>query len=598
MPGSTIDTTCLRLPSPQTEIRIGGQVMPRARLDSLETTLGGAPRATVSIGLGCGIGDAQSLRLEDLLPQIQAGSDVSATWLGGGTLPGEDLPPVLFEGRIVRVEMHLDAEGETLRFEAEDSAADLLRRRVGGQRIMTAAGQAQRVDGLRLAFNPDGRPNASKDPYAPEGGVAYTIFAPAGEVEAEAWTLDKAVAYLLSEFAAGDAIRLPSPEEIADAVPATVLRHVSLEGQTLGQALEALLELANARPLITVEPGAMGVTRRLDLWRLDRAPAAWVKLQPVGSDFDAQATTFESLTATMHFDSSPRHYVARGDRKLYESTFNLVAGWDDYAATYDPDDFCPRTNPNFASVRDVFRKWVLNESGQYTENPFDRGPAADLSALFEGQPYVRRRRHFLPCLSRDAQGRSRGVYVELSLDGGATWEPMTLAARILKDECGLYLPEDLLPARYLEAAMRRQVRVRVTATIESDACLTSERAEDGTAGLPGRTRWLQVPAAYRYRRVASGSRFHGDSGADEADDTARLQALVDAAYEADRRSLVPARIAVPWLTLGHPVGSRMPGVLGRRLDLVRAQAGYATDPVVRRVCHTFAPVVQTELELE
>jgi hypothetical protein len=82
------------------------------------------------------------------------------------------------------------------------------------------------------------------------------------------------------------------------------------------------------------------------------------------------------------------------------------------------------------------------------------------------------------------------------------------------------------------------------------------------------------------------------------DDTARLQELVDAAYEADRRSPTPSRIQVPYLALGHRVGERLLGIRGRRLDLARQHDGYESAPVVRRIRYDFAPVPQTELELE
>jgi hypothetical protein len=170
--------------------------------------------------------------------------------------------------------------------------------------------------------------------------------------------------------------------------------------------------------------------------------------------------------------------------------------------------------------------------------------------------------------------------------------------RVLKDECGLLLTDDPLPARYIAAAMRGQVRVRVTAALESDSCLQAERTAEGAAGLPGRTRHVHVPAGYRYRRVATSSRFYGSGGADEADDTARLQELVDAAHAADRRTPAPARIEVPWLALGHRPGERIMGIRGRRLDLAHRHGPYAAAPVVHRVRHTFAPVPRTELELE
>ena len=584
---------------PRTEVCIDGQAEPRLRLDRLEGRLGGAPRAWFSAGLGFSPETGDDLRLEDLALRIGPGRRVTAALLRGGILPGAQRRNLLlFDGRIGRLEMHLDSHGEELRFEAEDLAAALLQRRVGGRRAWTAEGSADRVEGLPLVFNPEGRPNASAQPYDPGGTEPYTVFAPDSATASTAWTLDKAVAYLLAEHGESETVDVPSPGEIRSMVGALVIRDVAVEGRTLGEALEALLELAGARITVTAEPQETGVSRRLEIRRPDRAPAAWLVHQRAGSRYDPAATSFSTLAVRMHFDAAPRRYVARGDRKLYESTFDLAKGWDDSLATYTPEDFSPSANPDFAAVHDVFRKWVLNEAGDYSDDPYNRGPACDFSGLFEGAFYVRRRRRFLPCLSHDGPGRSFGVYAEVSLDGGATWQQMSLAARVLTDECGLYLTEDPLPSRYLAAAMRGMVSVRVTATVESDSCLAAEREDDGPADRPGRTRHLSIPAGYRFRQVAATSRFYGQAGADDADDTARLQELVDAAYAADRRSPAPTRIEIPCLALGHRPGERLLGVRGRHLDVARQDAGYETAPVVRSVLHTFAPLPQTQLELE
>jgi len=586
------------LAPPQVQVRIDGQAQPRIRLDSVELEMGAAPKAWFSAGFGHRPAAGDEVRLEDIAASIRPGRKVNATLLRGGVFPGADRQDlVVFEGRIGQMEMSLDPDGEGLRFEAEDPAGELLRRRVGGRRAWTAGGAADRIDGLPLVFNPDGRPNASGQMYDPGTGDAYSVFAPDG-TGAVAWTLDEAVAYLLSEHGASDDVDVPSPGEVRAAVDALVIRDVLLEGQTFLDALDALLELAGGRIVVTAEPHATGLSRRLEIWYPGRAPAVWFAHQPPGQPYSPTATNFAALDARMRFDAAPRRYVARGDRKVYESTFDLVAGWDDALATYDPDDFSPSSNPDFDTIRDVFRKWVLNEAGEYSESPYNRGPAPDLSALFEGVPYVRRHRRLLPCLSRDPLGRSHGVYAEVSLDDGDTWERMNLGVRVLKDECGLYLTDDPLPARYVAAAMRGDVHVRVTAAIESDAVLAVEYPAEASIDLPGRTRHLNVPAGYRYRRVAPTSRFYGQAGADEANDSAKLEDLVRAAYLADRRTPAPTRIEVPYLAMGRRVGQRVLGIRGRRLDLAREHGACAAAPVVRRVRLTFAPVPKTELELE
>ena len=586
------------LSAPQVQVLIDGRPAPRARLETVETEMGRAPRATFSVGLGRGSEDGVDVRLEAAAPALRPGLWVTARLLRGGVLPGAsrgDL--VIFEGRILEVETGFSPDGESLRFEAEDLSAEVLRRRVGGQRIETAEGGAERVAGLDLVFNPDGRPNASGVLYDPGDGDTYAIFAPASPPGAIAWTLNEAVAYLLGEFAEADVWHVPSRGWIRQTLEAVPIRDVSLEGRPLGEAIEALLEPLGGRLRVDVEPGEWGVSRSLGLWFSSCARSVSLAHQRVGDIFRSSATHFSALIVGMHFAASPRRYVACGGRKTFESTFDLVAGWDDSLASYDPDEFSPSANPNFKAVRDVFRKWVLNEAGEYSGEPYDRGPAPDLTALFEGEPYARRHRRLLPCLSRDALGRSRGVYVEISLDGGATWQCANLAIKVLDHEGGLYLTDAPLPPTYLYAAMRGYARVRVTASLESDAALGAERVAEGADESPGRTRVLHVPGGYCYRKVASTSRFHGDP-ADETDDSARLQALVDAAFEADRRCPAPSRIQIPYLAFGHRVGERVVGIRGRRLDLARQHAGYEIDPAIRRITMRFSPAPETELELD
>jgi len=587
------------LTPPAVEVRIDGQVEPRLRLLCLEQAMGSAPTATFEAALGRDVLTGETVRLEDVAADVRPWAAAVATLLRGGVLPGEaaeDL--VLFDGRVVQADLALASDGEHARLTAEDPTADLLRRRLGGQRAWTAGGTADRVKGRALVFNPDGRPNASGQAHTPGAGEPYTIFAPEGPSGNVAWTLDEAVAYVLAEHAASDAVEVPSQSEVRSALPATVIRDVSLQGRSLGEALEALLELAGARLVARVEPGVGAVSRRLELWCPDREPAGWLCHQPPGRVYDPAQTDFAALEVRMDFAAAPRRYVARGDSRFHESTFDLVAGWDDALATSDPDDFSPRTNADFDGVRDVFRKWVVNEDGTYSDPPYSRGEPPDFSALFEGTPYVRRRRRLLPCLSRDALGRSRGVYVEVSLDGGTSWEQSALGARVLRDECGVYLAEDPLPSRYLAAAMRGEACLRVTATVESDALLSAEYAGAEGADLPGRTRHVNVPAGYRYRRVAPTSRFHGEGGADEADDGERLQDLIRAAWEADRRAPSPARIEVPYLAIGHRLGERILGTRGRGLALAREHTGFAVAPVVGQVRLTFVPAPRTELFLE
>jgi hypothetical protein len=592
-----------RIRAPQVAVSLDGVTEPRLRLDRVEMAFRAGPRAWFAAGFGrTTAGD--DLRIETLARHVRPGQTVRATLLRGGVGPGDaggDL--VIFEGRVGQIELALGPDDEGLWFEAENAGIEVLRRRVSGQRVRTAEGDALQVNGLPLIFNPDGRPNASAQDHEFEDGSTGKLFAPDAS-DAVAWTLNEAVAYLMREYGAAANVEPPSREEVGAAVEPQILSDVSVEGLTLEEALSALLAMAGAELSVAAEPGAAeppespAMGWRLEVWRRDRAASGWLAHQPVGQAFAPSVTNFCALSATMRFDRSPRRYEARGDLKIYESTFDLVAGWDDALLTSDPDDFSPSTNPDFDAVRDVMRKWALNEAGDYSGAPWNRGPAPNLIALFDGAACAGRRRRLLPCISCDDLRRSRGIYVELSLDGGTTWERMTQNVRVLTDECGLYLTDDPLPARYVAAAMRQNVRIRVTASVESDARLKAEYGDEDDTDLPGQTRHLSLAAGYRFRRVAPSSRFYGSGSAHEVDDTAKLEARVRAAWEADRASPAPATVEVPYLALGYRVGQCLAGVSGRAIDLKRETRGHAAAPVIRRVRHTFSPLPKTELELE
>lgn len=579
------------LGSPVVEVLVDGRPDPRMRLDWIESDLGAAPRAGFSVGLGYGPEMPDDLRLEYAAPQARPGRTVLARLLRGGVLPGADRGDlVLFEGAVTRVEMDLGPEGEGLRLEAEDLAGQVLRRRVGGRRIRMASGSIEHVPGLDLVFNPDGRPNASAQ--------ADAIFAPPGSPGAWAWTTAEAVAYLLAEYGDSDVLALPSAAEIRAALPDLALSDVRLEGRTLGEALAALLEPAGGRAAVTAQPGPAGVSRRLELLLPGRSPAVSLAHQPVGAAFDPAATLLSDLSIRMEFDAAPRRYVARGDRKVFEATLDLVPGWDDALVSYDWWKFIPSLNPDFEAVRDVLRKWVLNEAGDYSGAPYNRGDPPDLGPVFGGEPYVQQRRRLLEGLSRDALGRSRGVLAEWSFDSGSTWQRMAMPMQVLREECGFYLTGNTLRPEYLWACLTGTVRARVTAAIESDSCLLAEWAAQGDGTLPGRTRHLEVPAGHRYRKVSPLSRFYGEGGADEADDSAHLEELVEAAAEADARCPAPARIRIPYLALGYAVGLRLTGLRGRRLDLANTYDAARVAPVVRKVRVQLVPQPETVLELE
>lgn len=86
----------------------------------------------------------------------------------------------------------------------------------------------------------------------------------------------------------------------------------------------------------------------------------------------------------MNFIITIKHkYIGQGDFKIYEATFDLIKAWDPGLEQDNYESFSPSTNPNFCQVKDVYRKWCLNEAGQYSNSPYNQGDAFDFSQIFQ-----------------------------------------------------------------------------------------------------------------------------------------------------------------------------------------------------------------------
>ena len=128
-----------------------------------------------------------------------------------------------------------------------------------------------------------------------------------------------------------------------------------------------------------------------------------------------------------------------------------MPGWDPGQAGQPREDYRRGGNPDFGQVAEVYRKWVLNEAGDYSGSPWNAGPAYDFGPLF-GDASMPRRRPLLPTISTDAAGESCGVYVEVSYDAGASYARYAGPVSVLRDECGIYLSSDQLPPELFLAA--------------------------------------------------------------------------------------------------------------------------------------------------
>jgi hypothetical protein len=274
-------------------------------------------------------------------------------------------------------------------------------------------------------------------------------------------------------------------------------------------------------------------------------------------------TNIAAFRTERQFYPVTHRYIGQGDFKTYEATFELVKAWDPALEDTQYAKFSPSTNPQFSQVRDVFRKWCLNEAGDYSAAPYSQGEAFDFSTVFEGARHLTCRRRFWPALSTDKQGHSLGYVLEVSWDDGLHWWQYPHGFNNLLDECGIWLSSDQLDVNTWIAAMKDGLRFRITASVLSDERLTRTLV-DGPVGstVPVVDHIMTLPRQFRYRKVTRHSILSQTAAEalgtpDEANDTDALGQFVRQRAEGSAAVIETTDIQTPALILHLQPGDRV-----------------------------------------
>ncbi len=457
-----------------------------------------------------------------------------------------DAAPI-FVGHIEGVETTIGAQGTVIEVTARDFSAALDRITVYGQRV-SSNGATVFLAGLDTIFNPEGQANAAPGPlFQPDAGQAIP------------WGCAEAIHYLLSEYVLPGDLQHPGLHQLRALTDGRLLRDLNVTGLSLLDALDRCCQVAGLRLQFVPRHNETGPRQAIVFYRHGAGRSIELNCQPTGQSLSLSRTSLATLHSTRQFHPVTHRYIGQGDFKTYEATFELVAAWDPALQDTDYTLFSPSTNPQFYEVKDVYRKWCLNEAGDYTPEPFNRGEPYDFSTLFEGAAFVRRRRRFWPALSTDTQGRSLGYVLEVSFDAGLHWCAYVHGFNNLLDECGLWLSSDQLDVYTWVAALKGALRFRITASIVSDERLTCI-VTDGPVGstAPIVDHLVTSPRQFRYRKVSSQSIFTQMPNApDVADDTDALYDFLRSRMEASSEIVETAQIRTPTLALHAGPGDRV-----------------------------------------
>jgi len=466
-----------------------------------------------------------------------------------------------FVGRIEGIETTIDGANETVEIVVKDSSAALDRITVYGQKVLRADGALACLEGLGTIFNPAGQGNAALDPVTTEGET-WTAFCP-NAAPARSWDYAGVIGYLLGAYLPGGHLHGPDAEQLRALTDRRIVRDLDVTGLSLLEALRRCCERIGLQFQFVPRWVETGPNQAIVFYRNGEGRSVELNGQAEGQRISLSRTNIAALQSKRDFYPITHRYIAQGDFKTYEATFPLVPAWDPALEDTNYYPFSPSTNPDFSGVRDVYRKWCLNEAGDYSDEPFNQGDPYDFSRVFEGGSYVPRRRRFWPALSKAAHGRSLGYALEVSYDAGLHWRPYRDAFNNLLDECGLWLSGDQLDVDIWVAALKGALRFRITAAVVGDERLTCVLA-DGPVGstAPVVDHVLTLPRQFQYRKVSAQSVFAATNAQaldppQEVDDTAALHDFVRSQAERSSHVIETTQVQTPALMLHLHPGDRV-----------------------------------------
>ena len=554
--------TQLILPAASVSILVGGQLCPF--LEPMEIVHCGWPEfswARLAYNPAAYTGDGL-VDVEDIETILAMGERVCVRQIYNGVPPGTAAFAFsLFEGQIEGIETGIGEKGERVEIIAKDFSVNLKRLTVNGQRIGNTDESNLFLWSFDTVFNPDGEANANPEPMMIDGR-SYTVFC-AKQSQAKPWSYAEVIDYLLCEYLTGGQLQAPTIEQLQALTENQIVRDLDVTGLSLLEALHRCCERIGLQfkfvpRLLPFVPGQAIVFYKKGTGRIVE-----LNCQRAGEQLSISKTNIAALSSKRNLWPVTHKYIGQGDFKVYEATFELVKAWDPADEDTGYDEYSPSTNADFHQVRDVYRKWCLNEAGDYSGAPYNQGEAFDFSKVFDSSIFACRRRRFWPTLTTDKQGRSLGYYLQVSFDNSLHWWQYLYAFNNLLNECGVWLSSDRLDANTWIAALKDVLKFRITASIVSDerlSCVVADGPVNSTA--PVIEHIITLPRQFKYRKVSGRSIFANASDdlldtPDEVDDSTALHEFVRKRALAGSAVIETIDVQTPHLVFDYRVGDRV-----------------------------------------
>ena len=327
------------------------------------------------------------------------------------------------------------------------------------------------------------------------------------------------------------------------------------------------------KPKIVVFEKGVGTEKTLNF----QAPNATLALA---------SSNVNQYSITRNIGDSVNEVTVVGDVERAEVTIELVRGWpatDDSltAADLDKSD----SASSYESKPTVWRLWVANEAGDYTDTRTEITEALDLSSVFS-RWVLHRRQALDPFTFQGEAGaqQRRQMFVEYTDDGGSTWQPAPSnfgQPFVLPDQIGIIFQGDIPPEALILAGT--DAGVRITCVVEGDARLKSTAAKQRHSAnsrtvplvvdAPDKFQKHWVQATGDYASVLSGA----TAGADTRDDTDEIEDFAEKLRDDNEVAEMQCEFVLPGLHLEYDISDLLTNIVGREVSLNMA-SGTAPEP--------------------
>ncbi len=460
----------------------------------------------------------------------------------------------LFEGSIEQIERRVDGQGYSVEVTAFDFSAMLDRIAVHGQRVFVSSNKTLFLSGFESVFNPDGVGNCCREMITRDG-KSYRVFSQPGDA-GKTWSLAEIVLYLFSEYLPFGMIEISSLEQLEAIMGHRIADELDIEGDPMLEALGKICKQSQVQFRFVSRYGNEGACAGVVFYRPGQGRKVELNIQRRGQGLNVSRTNIYKFISKSCWPVTNR-YVVKGANKVFEATFELVKAWNPEFEGGSSQDYSTASS-SFGLVKDVYRKWCLNEAGDYTPLPYGQGEPFDFTRVFETSEFLSRRRRFYGAISYDSDGQSIGYYLEVSYNDGQDWEQYSGQFQVLKNQCGIWLSTGEFETSIWDALQADDFRVRITASVESDERLTCEYTDGPVNSTVEVQEHILSNGAFEYRKVSCDSMFAGSAyEADEVDDTASLMGYIRQHCHNNTSVIEDVAVETSYVMTGFQPGDRV-----------------------------------------